>query len=285
MSVPLRLPIWIGIGLVKLIRRKPIILGQELAGEIEAIGKEVTRFKKGDQVFGWTTISLGANAQYICLSESGVVALKPSNMTYEEAATLPVGGLDATDLLRKAGIRRGEKILIIGAGGSIGTYAVQIARHFGAVVTGVDRADKLDMLRSIGAEQAIDYKKEDYTRTSEKYNVIFDVVGKSHFSRAARLLTPTGRFLSANPIVSQRVRARWILGRSRQYIPWSSRSASEYAEEIAFLKALIEAGHIKAIVDKCYPLEQIADAHRYVERGRKKGHIVVTLSSEPEGNS
>jgi len=286
MSVPLRLPIRLGIGLVRLIRRKPIILGQELAGEIEAVGKEVTRFKKGDQVFGWTGITLGAYAQYKCLPEKGlVVALKPSNMTYEEAATLPVGGLDATDLLRKAHIRSGEKILIIGAGGSIGTYAVQIARHLGAVVTGVDSSDKLDMLRSIGADQVIDYKKEDYTRTSEKYDVIFDVVGKSRFSRTAKLLTPNGRFLSANPIVSQRVRARWILGRSRQYIPWSSRSASEYAEEIAFLKALIEAGHIKAIVDKCFPLEQIADAHRYVEAGRKKGHIVVTLRSEPEGKS
>jgi NADPH:quinone reductase-like Zn-dependent oxidoreductase len=268
-----------------LIRPKPVILGQELAGEIEAVGKEVTRFRKGDQVTGWCGFRLGAYAEYACLSGGGVMTIKPSNMTYEEAATLPIGGLDATYLLRKANIQAGQKVLVIGAGGSIGTYAVQIARHFGAVVTGVDSTGKLDMLRSIGADHVVDRTQEDFTRSKETYDVIFDVVGKNSFSRTLRLLTPNGRYLMASPRLSMQVRARWISMRSsKTFIPWASRTASEYAEDFNFLKELIEAGKIRAVIDRSFPLEQTAEAHRYVETGRKKGHVAITVR-QYSGNS
>src|SRR5690242_8441224 len=164
-SIPRNLVVRIGVGLIRLIRRKPIILGQELAGEVEAVGKQVTRFKVGDQIIAWTALRLGADAEYDCLPETAGVGIKPSNMSYEEAATLPVGGLDATNLVKRANIQSGEKVLVYGAGGTIGTYAVQIAACRGAIVTAVDSAEKLDMVRSIGAEHVIDYKKEDYSRS------------------------------------------------------------------------------------------------------------------------
>ncbi|MGA7732474.1 MAG: NAD(P)-dependent alcohol dehydrogenase [Chloroflexia bacterium] len=277
LKVPLvfRLPIRIYFGLI---RPKPVILGQELAGEIEAVGKDVTRFRKGDQVTGWCGFRLGAYAEYACLSGKGVMAIKPSNMTYEEAATLPIGGLDAAYLLRKANIESGQKVLVIGAGGSIGTYAVQIAKHFGAIVTGVDSTRKLDMLRSIGADHVVDRTQEDFTRRGETYDVIFDVVGKNSFSRTVRLLTPNGRYLMANPRLSMQVRGRWISRRSsKKFIPWASRTASEYTEDFNFLKELIEAGKIRAVIDRSFPLEQTAEAHRYVETVRKKGHVVITV--------
>ncbi len=271
----LRLPLRIYAGLI---RPKPIILGQELAGEIEAVGKEVTRFKQGDQVFAWTGLGLGAYAEYACLPEKGVLAIKPSTMTYEEAATLPIGGLEAAFFLRKGTIQSGQKVLILGAGGSIGTFAVQLAKAFGADVTGVDSAGKLDMLRSIGADQVIDYAREDFTRSGETYDVIFDVVGKSSFARSLRSLTLNGRYLLGNPKLSQRMRGRWISRRSsKKVIPWASRTASEYAEDSIFLTELIEAGKIRSVIDRCYPLEQTAEAHRYVETGHKKGNVVITV--------
>ena len=261
-----------------LIRKGPVILGQELAGEIEAAGKEVTRFRKGDQVFAWTGFGLGAYAEYKCLPEDGVLAIKPSNMTYEEAATLPVGGLEAVYFLRKGNIQSGQKVLIHGAGGSIGTFAIQIARYFGAEVTGVDSTGKLDMLRSLGADHVIDYTQEDFTKSGETYDVIFDVAGKSSFSRSVRSLTHNGRYLLANPRGLQKIRGRWISRRSsKKVIPWAARTASENAEDFKFLIELIEAGEIQAAIDRCYPLEQTAEAHRYVETGRKKGNIVITL--------
>ncbi len=254
------------------------ILGQELAGEIEAVGKDVTRFRKGDQVVGWSGLGLGAYAEYICLPENGVLAIKPSNMTYEEAVALPVGGLDAVYMLRRGHIQSGEKVLILGAGGSIGTFAVQLARYFGADVTAVDSTGKLDMLRSIGADQVIDYTQEDFTTSGETYDVIFDVVGKSSFSRSVRLLTLKGRYLLANPKLSQRVRGRWMSRRSsKQVIAWKARAASEYTEDFRFLKELIEAGQIQSVIDRCYPLEQTAQAHRYVDAGHKKGNVVITV--------
>lgn len=266
---------------LRFIRRGPVILGQEFAGEIEAVGKEVTRFRKGDQVIGWTGFGLGAYAEYKCLPEDGVLASKPSPLTYEQAAPLSVGGLEAVYFLRRANIQSGQKVLIHGAGGSIGTFAVQIARYFGADVTGVDSTVKLDMLRSIGANQVIDYTREDFTKSGETYDVIFDVIGKSPFSRSIQSLTPNGRYLLANPRLFQRFRARWMSGRSnKKVIPWAGRSASEHAEDFKFLTELIEAGKIQTIIDKCYPLEQAAEAHRYVETGGKKGHIVIVVEQD-----
>src|SRR6266568_1412057 len=278
LKVPLafRLPLRIYLGRI---RPGPIILGQELAGEIEAVGKDVKRFRKGDQVFGWSGLGLGAYAEYKCLPEDGVLAIKPANISYEEAAVLAVGGLDAVHFLRKGHIQSGEKVLIHGAGGSIGTFAVQLAKYFGAEVTAVDSTGKLDMLRSIGADQVIDYTQADFTKSGETYDVIFDVVGKSSFSRSVRSLKHNGRYLLANPKLSQMVRGRRILRRSsKTVIPYAARTASETTEDFNFLKELIEAGKIHSVIDRRYPLEHIAEAHRYVDTGHKKGNVVITVA-------
>jgi NADPH:quinone reductase-like Zn-dependent oxidoreductase len=273
-------------GLFGLIRPGPVIPGQDLAGEIEAVGRKVTRFRKGDQVIGWSGLRLGTYAEYCCLPERGVLFIKPPNMTYEEATTLPVGGLDAVYLLRKANIQRGEKVLINGAGGSMGTYAVQIAKSFGAEVTGVDSTAKLDMLRSIGADHVIDYTQEDFTQSSDMYDVIFDVVGKASFSSIMNRLNLHGRYLTAVPQMSQIVRwQRMALRNSKKVIFWAPRAVSKYTEDFTFLKGLIEAGTIKAIIDRSYPLEQTAEAHRYVETGQKKGYVVLTLDARWTSNN
>ena len=265
--------------------RRITILGQELAGEIEAIGKAVRLFKEGDQVFATTGLAFGAYAEYICLPENskmGVLAIKPANMTYEEAAAVPTAGLEALHFLRKGNLQSGEKILIIGAGGSIGTFAVQLAKYFGAEVTGVDKAEKLDMLRSIGAEHVIDYTREDYTSNAETYDVIFDVMGKGSFSGSMRALKQNGRYLIGNPGLAQMVRGSWISKRSSKRVMFGA--AVQKNEDLMFLKELIEAGKIKAVIDRCYPLEQTADAHRYVDSGQKKGNVVITVDRSTSKN-
>ena len=254
-------------------------LGMELAGEVESVGKDVNLFKAGDLVFAATGfVSMGACAEYICLpakSEDGVVAIKPSNMTYEEAAAVPVGGLEALQFLRQVNIQSGQKVLINGAGGTISTFAVQLAKHLGAEVTCVDSTGKLDMLRSIGADHVIDYTQEDFTKNGQTYDVICDVLGKSSFSRSVKSLKPNGRYLLANPGLSQRVRGRWTsLTSSKQVIVGAG---GQKPEDLVFLKALIEAGKIRSVIDRCYPLEQTAEAHRYVETGHKQGHVVITV--------
>jgi 2-desacetyl-2-hydroxyethyl bacteriochlorophyllide A dehydrogenase len=269
------LPLRIYVGLIKPARIT--ILGQELAGEIESVGKDVTRFRKGDQIFAWTGLRFGANAEYTCLPEGGVLAIKPSNITYEEAAVLAIGGLEAAHFLRKGIVQSGQKVLINGAGGSIGTFAVQIAKYFGANVTAVDSAEKLEMLRSIGADQVIDYNQEDFTQSGETYDVIFDVVGKSSFSGSLRSLKQNGYYLLGNPGLSQRFRAQWTSRSNKKIIPYAARSSSEIAEDLNFLKDLIMAGKIRSIIDRRYPLEQTAEAHRYVDLGHKKGNVVITL--------
>jgi NADPH:quinone reductase-like Zn-dependent oxidoreductase len=277
----LRLPLGIYLGRI---RPRPVILGQELAGDIAAVGPAVTRFKKGDQVFGWSGLHLGTYAEYTCLPESGILTSKPSDMTYEQVAPLSVGGLDALYLLKKAGIQPGQRVLINGAGGSIGSFAVQLARYFGADVTGVDSTGKLDMLRAIGADQVIDYTRDDFTRSGQTYDVIFDVIGKSPFSRSVRLLTPHGYYLIANPRLAQRVRGRGLARSShRRVIFWAGRSRSEYMADFAFLKELMASGKLQSVIDRCYPLEQLAEAHRYVDSGHKKGNVVITVqpNSEP----
>ena len=267
--------------LLGLMHSGTMILGQELAGEIETVGCRVTRFRKGDQVIGWSGLRLGTYAEYTCLPERGVVFIKPVNMTYEEATTLPVGGLDAVYLLRKADIQRGEKVLINGAGGSMGTYAVQIAKHFGAEVTGVASTAKLDMLRSIGANHVIDYTQKDITQSGETYDVIFDVIGKSSFSSIMNRLNLHGRYLTAVPQMSQIVRWQVMARRSgKKVIFWAPRTVGRYTEDFTFLKDLIEAGRVRAIINKRFPLELAAEAHRYVERGHKLGHVVISVVCE-----
>jgi 2-desacetyl-2-hydroxyethyl bacteriochlorophyllide A dehydrogenase len=251
------------------------ILGQEFAGEIEAAGKAVKRFKDGDQVFGTTGFGFGAYAEYKCMPEDGVVEIKPANMNYEEAATVPTGGLEALHFLRKANIQSGQKVLILGAGGSIGTFAVQIARYFGAEVTGVDSTGKLDMLRSIGADQVIDYTQEDFTKSGKTYDAIFDVIGKSSFSGSIRSLKSNGRYLLGNAGLSQIARGRWTSMRSSKKVILGA--AIQKAEDLIFLKELIETGKIKSVIDRRYPLEQMAEAHRYVDQGHKKGNVVITV--------
>jgi NADPH:quinone reductase-like Zn-dependent oxidoreductase len=273
-SFPMR--IWLGFRKP----RKNTIPGTELAGEIEAIGKDVKRLKEGDQVFGSAGMGFGANAEYICLPEEpgemeGGVALKPANMTYAEAATVPFGGRDALHFLRKGNIQRGQKILINGAGGSIGTFAVQLARYFGAEVTAVDSTAKLDMLRSIGADQVIDYTREDFTKRGEIYDVIFDVVGTISFSRSKRSISQNGIYLLANPMRSQIIQGLWTRMTSNKKVIMET--ASGTIEDLVFLRELIEAGEIRTVIDQRYPLEQIAEAHRYVETGHKMGNVVIIV--------
>ncbi len=196
-------------------------------------------------------------------------------MTYEEAAAVPTGGLNALHYLRKGNVQSGETVLINGASGNIGTFAVQLAKYFGAEVTGVDSTGKLDMLRSIGADHVIDYTQEDFTKNGETYNVIFDVVGKSSFSRSLRSLKQNGRYLLANPRLLPMVRALWTSMISSKKVIFEF--ASYKTEDLIFLKELIEAGKIKSVIDRRYPLEQVAEAHRYVDKGHKKGNVVITL--------
>jgi len=273
-TLPMRM--FIGFGKPK----ENTIPGTELAGEIEAIGKDVVSFNVGDKVFGSTGTEFGTNAEYICLPEvpgemEGSLALMPSNMTYAEAATVPFGGRDALHFLRFADLQDGDKILINGAGGSIGTFAVQLAKHFGTEVTAIDNADKLDMLRSIGADHVIDYTKEDFTKNGEVYDVIFDVVGTISLSGSKNSLKPEGIYLLANPIRGQMMSAMWTRMTTKYKVFMQTASGS--TEDLDYLRELIEAGVISTVIDRTYPLEEIIEAHRYVDTGAKQGNVVITI--------
>jgi NADPH:quinone reductase-like Zn-dependent oxidoreductase len=282
----LKLPIWYQLPMrayVGLKRPTRItILGMDVAGEIEAAGKNVKRFGEGDQVFAATGfVGMGTNAEYMCLPEEpddGALALKPANMTYAEAAAVPNGGLEALCFLRQGDIQSGQKVLINGAGGTIGTFAVQLAKHFGAEVTAVDSTGKLDMLRLIGADHVIDYTQEDFTQSGETYDFILDVVSKSPFSGSIRSLKPNGCYLIANPGLSQMARRQWTRMASNKKVIFGA--AHPKNEDLVFLKELIEAGKIKSVIDRTYPLEQTPEAHRYVETGQKVGQVVITVDHE-----
>lgn len=249
--------------------------GIEVAGEIEAIGKDVTRFRVGDEVFGFTGFGLGANAEYLRMPQKGSLALKPINTTFEQAAAAVDGASTALFFLRdKASVQRGQKVLIIGASGSIGTYAVQLARHFGGEVTGVCSTANVELVSSLGAHRVVDYTREDFTNTGETYDIIFDTVGKSSFSRCKRALASGGCYVCTTGLHNYVLAAWTRLWGGKRVITGMSVNKSE---ALPFLKEMIEAEALRIVIDRTYPLEQIVDAHRYVDTGRKRGNVVVTL--------
>lgn len=233
--------------------RKPI-LGVELSGEIEDIGSDVTQFKKGDPVFALTELNLGGYAEYTCVHESGLIALKPTNVTYEEAAVIPFGGTSALHFLRKGQIKKGQRVLIYGASGSVGTAAVQLAKYFGATVTAICSSSNFDLVTALGADNVIDYMKEDFTKRGEHYDIIFDAVGKYNKSLCTDALMPNGKYVSVNGMM-----------------------AKVSKEDMNLLKQLAETEKLKPVIDRTYRLEEIAEAHIYVEKGHKKGNVSITL--------
>ena len=260
--------------------RKPkkAILGSELAGEIESVGRDVKLFKEGDQVFGYLGHNLGAYAEYLCMPENGCLTIKPANVTFEEAAAIPFGGNTALYFLRKGKIVSGQKVLIYGASGSVGTFAVQLAKYFGAEVTGVCSTTNLELVKSLGADKVIDYTKEDFTKNGQTYDIVFDTVGKTSFSHCKSSLKQKGFYVLAVGDYPQYVQMLWtsMIGSKKVILG----IASERTEDLVFLKELIEAGKIKSVIDRRYPLEQIAEAHRYVDQGHKKGNVVITVEHE-----
>jgi NADPH:quinone reductase-like Zn-dependent oxidoreductase len=259
-------------------RPKFAILGVEFAGEIEAVGKDVKLFKKGDQVFGMSPNSFGAHTEYLCLPEDNSLIIKPANTTYAEAAGIVDGATTALTFIRDvAKLQRGQKVLINGASGAVGAYAVQLAKYFRAEVTGVCSTANVALVQSLGADHVIDYTKEDFTKNGQIYDVIFDAVGKSSFSRCKGALTQKGMYLSTVPtlgIVLQMLRTSMFGSKKAKF---ATAGLMQNKDNLTFLKGLIEAGMIKPAIDRCYPLEQIADAHRYVEKGHKKGNVVITI--------
>lgn len=261
-----------------LTKPKNPVLGYVIAGKIEAIGKDVERFKVGDEVYATTGMSMGAYAEYVCLGENGVIALKPSNMTFEEAASIPFGGNTALYFLRKANIQTGQNVLIYGASGAIGTAAVQLAKHFGAHVTAVCSGANLELVRSLGADEAIDYTKEDFTNNGKSYDVIFETVGKISFVAGIKSLTKNGTYLAAAAGVNEMRQGLCASIMSRRKI--FSGVMNETGDDLVFFRELIETGKFKPVIDRSYPLEQIVQAHRYVDTGHKKGNVVVTIGHD-----
>jgi len=264
-----------------LLKPRHPILGQELAGEVEAIGRNVTRFQSGDQVYGIGMFA--AYAEYICIPEDGALAIKPVNMSYEEAASVPNGALTALPFLRdKGNIQPGQTVLIYGASGSVGAAAVQLARYYGAEVTGVCSTVNLEWVKSLGADQVIDYTQEDFTENGKTYDIIFDTVGKRSFSECKGSLADAGVYLTTVPTPVIMFQALWPAksgSKKVKFVAAGLRPASEKIKDLVFLTELIEAGKLKPVIDRVYPLEQIVEAHRYVEQGHKKGNVVITVAS------
>ncbi|MCW5882112.1 MAG: NAD(P)-dependent alcohol dehydrogenase, partial [Anaerolineae bacterium] len=273
MPMPLWLPVRLSFGVRT--PRKPI-LGSEFAGVVEAVGASVSRFKAGDRVFGYLGQRMGAYAEYLCLPEDGAVALAPRTMTDAEAAAVPYGALMALGLLRRVGIQPGQRVLVNGASGGIGSAAVQLARYWGAEVTGVCSTPRLAMVTALGADRVIDYTRQDFTQEDQTYDLIFDVLGRSSFARCKRVLKPNGVYLLASFKSRQLGEMLWTSVAGTQTVVCAL--ASEKADDLDFIRQLIEAGKYKTIVDRCFPLAQAAEAHRYVEDGHKQGAVVITMT-------
>lgn len=273
----------VGFGLISRLvfgvtRPRQPILGSELACEIESVGKDVTKFKVGDQVIAFSGATMGCHAEYKCMSESGAVALKPPKLTYDEAAALPFGGTTAVDFIRRSKLQSGETVLVNGASGSVGTASVQLARYFGATVTGVCSSANVELVKSLGATHVIDYTEEDFAQSRETYDVIIDTVGTAPYSRSKDSLNKGGRLLLVLAGVPDMLPIPWVsLTSSKRII---AGPAAERAEDLRFLAQLTDIGAFKPVIDRRYPFEQIAEAHRYVDTGRKKGNVVVTLKHD-----
>lgn len=266
------LPLRVYMGIFK--PKRPI-LGMELSGTIEATGENVTAFKKGDEIIADTGLRFGAYAEYTCINKKNAMALKPKNMSFEEAATIPTSGLNALHYMRNAQIEPGQKVLIKGAAGCFGTYAVQLAKHFGAEVTGVDHTNKIEILKGLGADYIIDYTKEDFTENGVKYDVIFDVVGNTSISKGMKSLTEDGRYILATPWVKRVIEGLWSASKSNKKFIFA---LAEYKnEDLQYFTDLIEKGIVKAVIDKNYKLEEMVEAHTYVEKGLKTGNVTVTI--------
>ncbi|MFD6442846.1 NAD(P)-dependent alcohol dehydrogenase [Peribacillus sp. NPDC060186] len=256
-------------------RPKKSILGLELSGEVESVGNDVKQFKEGDQVFAASQIGYGAYAEYKCLPENGSVSIKPNNLSFEEAAAIPIGARTALFYLRKANIKSGQKVLVYGASGSVGSYAVQIAKYFGAEVTGVCSTTNLELVKSLGADQVIDYTREDFSSKGETYDVIFKAVDKSSFSACMKSLKKDGTYINVT-VPLPGVRMLWTkLTSNRKLI--LGQNSPENPEALNFLKELVETGKLKVVIDRYYAFEEIVEAHRYVEKGHKKGNVVITV--------
>lgn len=258
-----------------LLKPKIHILGSVFSGEVESVGKSVNRFKVGDQIFGHTNMSFGAYAEYICLPENGSLSLKPTDILHHEAAAIPFGGVAALHFIKKAMIKANQKVLIVGASGAVGSAAVQLAKSYGAIVTAVCSTSNIDLVKSIGADKVIDYTMEDFTQNGEIYDLIFDAVNTVSVSRSLNSLTKNGIMILSAAGMAEMIQGLWVSMTSQRKVMTGVISHS--AVDIDFLKELIEAGKFKSVVDRTYPLEQIAEAHTYVERGHKRGNIVITF--------
>jgi NADPH:quinone reductase-like Zn-dependent oxidoreductase len=275
---------WIFVKLYFSIRKPRItVLGSEFAGEIESVGKDVKRFKAGDRVFGYRGQSMGAYAEYLCMPENGVVAIKPANMNDEEAAVVPYGAIMALYLLRKQNIRPGQKVLVNGASGGIGSAAVQLAKYYGAEVTGVCGTPRLGYVKSLGADKVIDYNQEDFTGSGETNDLIFDILGKSSFSRCKNSLSPSGRYLRASFKARELMQMLWTSMTGGKRVICALAPGSR--EDLLSVKELIEAGKIRSVIDRTYPLERIVEAHRYVDQGHKKGNVVITVGHDDKNRA
>jgi len=263
-----------------LLKPRNRILGQELAGVVEATGRNVTRFEQGDQVYGM--VMFGAYAEYKCMPEKGALTSKPANISFNEAASIPNGALTALPFLRDKGrIQSGQNVLVYGASGSVGTAAIQLARYYGAKVTGVCSTANMEMVKTLGADQIIDYTREDFTKNGKTYDIIFDTVGKCAFSQCKGSLTEAGVFLNTVPTPGMMLQALWPAGSGNKKVKFVAagiRPASEKIKDLVFISELIETEKFKPVIDRCYPLEQMAEAHRYVEKGHKKGNVVINMA-------